>query len=157
MYLVFSIFNISLLRFNQLNNDNKSAIILFTGSSRLLAAIYKSVSSAKRFNFAYVSAFSMSLIYRINNKGPKTDPWGTPKETFIIVSLNLQSKFQWILILEQWILLLDLYSGSSFHPAFSLFCFCLAPSILKWLFYDFGKFLSIKNVNYKLFMRYKTK
>jgi hypothetical protein len=39
---------------------------------------YTVVSSAKSIHWEYVKAFGKSLVYIINSRGPKTDPWGTP-------------------------------------------------------------------------------
>ena len=37
------------------------------------------VSSANKWNIKLLEAFGKSLIYNKNNRGPKTDPWGTPQ------------------------------------------------------------------------------
>ena len=49
------------------------------------------MSSANKKNFNLVDILRRSLIYKRNNSGPNTDPWGTPHvTTFLSDATELQ-------------------------------------------------------------------
>ena len=49
--------------------------------------IYIVVSSAKRIALEVVRLFGRSLVYKINNKGPRMLPCGTPQGTICVDDL----------------------------------------------------------------------
>jgi len=57
---------------------------------RLISSAYKTVLK--------LEAFTMSLIYTRNNKGPTTDHWGTPHATFIKEDLVSPILVHWNLL-----------------------------------------------------------
>jgi hypothetical protein len=62
-FVLFTLFNFSLLNFNRL---------LIHFSDAVQQVFPSSVSSSNR------------LIYNTNKNGPRTEPWGTPSSTFLI-------------------------------------------------------------------------
>ena len=70
----FFIFNDSLLNFNQFDILDNSLFTIVINESRFSWDANKLVSSANRMNFNNAEEFTMSLIYIINNNGPRTDP-----------------------------------------------------------------------------------
>ena len=68
-----------------MNHISSSFMISFTScmnSAMLEQAKYTAVSSAKILILILSGRelhFAKSLIYRINKRGPRTDPWGTPQ------------------------------------------------------------------------------
>jgi len=63
---------------SQLVRHLGSIFILFDNAFNDLLLLKSIVSSAKRLTTEYGIALYRSLIYRRNNRGPRTDPWGTP-------------------------------------------------------------------------------
>jgi len=58
-----------------------SWLTVFSKISWFFPEIHKLISSAYK-TILKLEAFTMSLIYIRNSKGPTTDPWGTPHVTF---------------------------------------------------------------------------
>ena len=83
MYLVLFKFSLSLLSQNHFdtsfNWEFKYSLYFFYVF--FLNVVYKSVSSAKFMTFSVV-LFCKLLMYTRKNKGPKTEPCGTPVSTF---------------------------------------------------------------------------
>src|SRR3978361_1244061 len=79
MALVLLIFSLSLIWHSLSNNIFKSSLIFWIASSMLLEQIYRNVSSANILTVQCLIQVVMQFIYKINSKGPKMDPCGTPK------------------------------------------------------------------------------
>ena len=80
----------SLLHFNQTSKLHSSS---FSMEGNLFGSEWEQkilVSSAKRKGCVYLEVFGRSLIYRMKNKGPNTELWGTPH---LIVCYFKQTSF----------------------------------------------------------------
>ena len=71
-------FKESLFTFSQFENFTNSVLIKLISASRFTWDANRFVSSANSTNFNNSDEFTISLIYMINNYGPRIDPCGTP-------------------------------------------------------------------------------
>src|SRR6218665_1640501 len=79
MYFVLSKFKESLLTKNQSLIFNNSSLIIRTSSPQDAWELKTLVSSANNIKYKVGEIFVRSLMYRMNSKGPRLDPWGTPQ------------------------------------------------------------------------------
>ena len=78
---ILSTFKDTLLAFSQLVKFVKSSFSILFSFLIELFVYNKFVSSANWWNLQYLIASFRSLMYKMNNKGPKTHPSGTPIST----------------------------------------------------------------------------
>ena len=79
--LVLRILSANLLDFIHSATAFSSWFNFTSRSFRFLQEQYMLVSSANKWKVSNFEALGKSLIYNKNNKGPRTDPWGTPQVT----------------------------------------------------------------------------
>ena len=86
-------FNVKRFAVNHLSRFSIIALISFLKSAILEQAKYTAVSSANILILIFsLEQFTRSFIYKMNKRGPRTEPWGTPQ--FINLRLDLWS-FIW--------------------------------------------------------------
>ena len=74
---------------NHVCSCSNPAFIIRTSSFKSLSQHNTFVSSANKIYLNTRETLQMSLIYMINNGGPKMEPWGTPQDTFSISEWQL--------------------------------------------------------------------
>ena len=82
-------FNVKRFAVNHLSRCSIIALISFLKSAILEQAKYMAVSSANILIFFSLEQFTKSFIYKINKRGARTEPCGTPQ--FIDLRLDLWS------------------------------------------------------------------
>ena len=84
----FEQFKVSLLHKNQFCNFLEDVFdCLIIRLCIFLLCIKTPVSSAYSLMLMAFADLTMSFIYRIKNNGPKTEPWGTPQLTVLIIDV----------------------------------------------------------------------
>ena len=80
--LVFEMFNTNLLALSRVTSFFNSLLTVFSEISKLLHSKKIFVTSANEKNFNLLEILGKSFTYSKNNKGPSTDPCGTPRDIF---------------------------------------------------------------------------
>ena len=86
---VLSLFIVSSLHGQKEHNFSNASLAFLFNSSKSGLQTDKEVSSANNLIPFSPTALYISLIYRRKNKGPNTDPCGTPHGTHLSLSLDL--------------------------------------------------------------------
>ncbi len=81
MYLVFVVFNDILFALNQQDSVFNSLLTVVIRLGSEVPDAYTVESSAKSIALRLSNEFGKSFMYTRNNKGPRTDPCGTPQVT----------------------------------------------------------------------------
>ena len=87
MELVLVTFSDNLFAENHMWIFSNSALITLISLFKSLSQQRLFVSSANKINLNILETLQMSLMYIINNFGPKIEPCGTPHDTFSVSEL----------------------------------------------------------------------
>jgi hypothetical protein len=82
MKFVFLIFSDNLFNLNQYDILVSSLLTLAIRLFKFVSLINRLVSSANIIMLNSLETLTMSLIYKMNKRGPRMDPWGTPHLIF---------------------------------------------------------------------------
>ena len=89
MVSVLETFRPILFEHSQWCKSFKSIFSLFLNAFRVVRDTRSAVSSAKMNDLPYLRHFCRSSMYSRKNRGPRTDPWGTPQ----FMGMGLEATF----------------------------------------------------------------